>query len=170
MKIPDSLNWSSLASDDVIHSAEIVLIDDEPACVEMVRFHLQSAGYTKITTTTDGLVGRELILKQQPDIVLLDVVMPTLSGLDVLQAVRANLSTAHTPVVVFTGSTDADIKAEALNRGATDFITKPIDPIELIPRVRNALAAKAYQDQLKLHADVMDAYADQVMSQQQATE
>ena len=166
MKIPLSLNWTSLASDSVIHTADIVLIDDEPACLDLVSYHLRDAGYENLKTFDNSVRGRDYILEVRPDIVLLDHLMPSLSGLDILREIRGNPPTAHTPIIMLTASTDSETKATALKRGATDFITKPIVAIELILRVRNALVTKAYQDQLKLDAEVMDAYAEQVLEQQ----
>jgi putative two-component system response regulator len=74
--------------------------------------------------------------------------MPGVTGLDILRAVRATDETKHLPVLILTAASDAEVKRRAVDLGATDFLPKPVDPHELLPRVRNSLLAKAYQDQL----------------------
>ncbi|MCP4963780.1 MAG: diguanylate cyclase, partial [bacterium] len=84
----------------------------------------------------------------RPDVLLLDVMMPEVSGFDILKMLRQDPDYAHLPVIILTSSSDAETKLTALDLGATDFLSKPVDPSELALRVRNTLAAKAYQDQL----------------------
>ena len=86
--------------------------------------------------------------ESMPDLLLLDIVMPVLSGFDILSAVRVHPRFKHLPVIIMTSSKDSESKLRALDLGATDFLAKPMDKSELILRVRNTLAAKAYQDQL----------------------
>jgi diguanylate cyclase (GGDEF)-like protein len=84
----------------------------------------------------------------RPDLLLLDLLMPEISGFDILAAVRAHPKFKYLPVIILTASTDTQNKLKALDLGATDFLSKPLDQSELGLRVRNTLAAKAYQDQL----------------------
>ena len=76
---------------------------------------------------------------------LLDIMMPGVNGLEILQMIRSTAA-ARVPVIILTAVDDRTLKAEALDLGATDFLTKPVDPIDLVPRVRNALAFKTHQD------------------------
>jgi putative two-component system response regulator len=94
----------------------------------------------------------DTLVTAQPDILLLDVMMPGVSGLGILDKVRADERFVDLPIVMVTAATDSETKLKALKLGATDFLTKPVDPAELVTRVRNVLKAKAYQDALKRRA------------------
>ena len=85
---------------------------------------------------------------ERPDIVLLDIMMPEVSGIEILEQIRATPELNHVPVVILTAVGDARIKQKALELGATDFLTKPVDPSELVLRVGNALVVKAHYDHL----------------------
>jgi putative two-component system response regulator len=135
-----------------IKAAKIAIIDDEPTNVKVVKKYLQTEGYSDFIALLDPLPAVEMIRTQQPDLVLLDVMMPHVSGLEVLSAIRADERFVDLPVIILTAAIDRETKMEALSRGATDFITKPLDGAELIARVRNALVTKACQDRLKSYA------------------
>jgi diguanylate cyclase (GGDEF)-like protein len=94
------------------------------------------------------------MVKNDPDILLLDLDMPDINGFEVLSAVRAHHDYKYLPVIILTASEDPDSKLKALEMGATDFLSKPVDPSELALRVRNTLSAKAYQDQLAYYDNV----------------
>jgi putative two-component system response regulator len=102
-----------------------------------------------------------MIRDEAPDIVLLDVVMPNVSGLDILRELRSNAKTTNIPVVILTASTDRETRLVALQRGATDFLAKPVDPSELLPRVRNALVVKSHQDHLARYAEQLEEQVHQ---------
>ena len=89
-----------------------------------------------------------LMEQVRPDVLLLDLVMPDISGFQILAAIRGNPDLRYTPVIVLTAESDPEKKLDSLDLGATDFLTKPVDPSELRLRIRNALAFKAYQDRL----------------------
>ena len=150
-KIPAPATGAKSVS-TITRMAKIMIVDDEPVNVKVARKYLEMAGYVNFITTHDPAHAMELIRHEQPDLVLLDVMMPNISGLEILSKVRSNLKTASMPVVLFTASTDQAIKNEALHLGATDFLSKPVDPIELTARVRNALALKAHSDRLEQDA------------------
>ncbi len=144
----------SVAPDPRFHSApsparaRIVMVDDEPTILEVLQIHLEEAGYSDVTALTDSSHALELLQVDPPDILLTDLMMPTVDGLQLLAAVRADPHLAHLPVIVLTSSRDGDLKFQALNLGANDFLSKPVDPSELILRLRNNIAIKHYQDQL----------------------
>ena len=132
-----------------VDSASIMMLDDdEPIMMEVVEGLLADAGYQRFIKLSDPREAIETLLREQPDVLLLDLKMPHLSGFDVLKAMREDPSLKYLPVVVLTSSTDAENKLKALEYGATDFLGKPVDPSELVLRLRNTLAAKAYQDNL----------------------
>lgn len=129
-------------------AARIMIVDDEPLNIKVARKYLSIAGYDDFVTTTDATRAMEMIRTERPDVILLDIMMPRVSGLEILQAVRADASLAHLPVLILTAATDAQTKQSALELGATDFLAKPVDPADLVPRVRNTLLVKAHLDHL----------------------
>jgi putative two-component system response regulator len=136
--------------------ARIAIVDDEPINIKVVRKYLQVAGYGDFVTTTDSTAAADLIRRQQPDVVLLDIMMPQVDGIQILAALRADEKTRHLPVLILTASTDAQTKLRALEAGATDFLPKPVDPNDLIPRLRNALIVKAHHDHLARYAGELE--------------
>lgn len=134
-----------------LRDATIMLVDDEPIMLELVQYMLEGAGYRRFVLRDDADGAMEAMRRRRPDLLLLDVMLPGVSGLDLLRAVRADPEFAHLPVIILTSSSDAETKLRALDLGATDFLAKPVDPSELALRVRNTLAAKAYQDQLAFY-------------------
>jgi diguanylate cyclase (GGDEF)-like protein len=126
----------------------IMMIDDEPLNIEVLQTFLEEAGYREFVPVTAPLEALGLIADRRPDVVLLDLVMPEMSGFEILERLRADDTLRHTPVIVLTSATDAETKLKALELGATDFLAKPVDSSELALRLRNTLSAKAYRDRL----------------------
>lgn len=139
-----------------IMDSRIMIVDDEPANIMVVRKYLRDVGYTDFVCTSDSTEALDTIRQREPDLLLLDIMMPRVTGLDVLRALRLVKETEHLPVLILTASTDSETKQDALHLGATDFLAKPVDPSDLIPRVRNALLVKAYQDRLANHVDQLE--------------
>ena len=131
--------------------ATIMMIDDEMITMEIVKTFLEDDGYCNFYLEDKPAQAIESLEKVMPDILLLDLVMPIASGFDVLAMVRKHEKFEHLPVVILTSSTETTSKLRALDLGATDFLSKPVDPSELRLRVRNTLAAKAYTDQLAFY-------------------
>ena len=129
--------------------ALIMMVDDEPIVMEVVRSWLEERGYTRFVLCEDSRRALDMIEQNRPDVLLLDLVMPDITGFDILLALRAQEETEHLSVIVLTSSSDAETKLKALELGATDFLAKPVDPSELALRLRNTLSAKAYQDSLE---------------------
>ncbi len=136
--------------------AKIMIVDDEPLNIKVVRKYLQIAGYENFVTTSDAAAALEMIRSECPDLILLDIMMPKVSGLQILEAVRDDASLTHLPVLILTASTDAKTKSTALELGATDFLAKPIDASDLVPRVRNALVVKAHHDHLARYSEHLE--------------
>ena len=128
--------------------ALVMMVDDEELVTELIQAYLDSAGYKRFISTTEPRVALELMLRERPQVVLLDINMPGLSGMHILEAMRTDASLQHIPVIVLTAVNDPKTKLEALSLGASDFLSKPVDESELVLRLRNTLAAKAYQDYL----------------------
>jgi putative two-component system response regulator len=126
----------------------IMIVDDEPINIKVVEKHLRCAGYDSFVTTHDSREALDVIRSKQPDVVLLDVMMPHVGGLEILEVIRGDIRLHHLPVLILTASSDERTRKEALESGATDFLSKPVQAAELVPRVRNALVVKAHHDNL----------------------
>ncbi len=144
------------AARDPIMDSRVMILDDEPYNVMIVRKYLRDEGYSNLLTLTDSTAAMETIALEKPSLLLLDILMPKVSGLDILRTLRLDEHARRFPVLVLTASTDAATKRQALDLGAADFLHKPVDPNDLIPRVRNALIAKAYEERLANHAEKLE--------------
>src|SRR5437762_6470267 len=147
----------------------ILLVDDEPLNIKVVRKFLAGAGYWDFSSTTNPAEVVPLMIRNEPDVVLLDIVMPKFTGLDILSTIRADQHLAHIPVVMLTALEDRDTKCQALWLGATDFLAKPVDPSELISRVRNVLLVKAHHDNLRHHAADLERMVKERTAQLEAS-
>ncbi len=141
------------ASIEGIKSSKIMIIDDEPLLIRVVRRFLQSVGYQHFITVTDAREAIVQITSQSPDLVLLDIMMPHVTGLDILRARQSLTSAQYTPFIILSATSDTETKRTALELGASEFLNKPVDPSDLKLRVQNALLVKAHQDHLSNYAD-----------------
>lgn len=126
----------------------VMMIDDEPMLTEVIGTYLEDAGYRHCIGINDATVALQKVRELNPALVLLDLVMPGVSGFEILQALRQDEKLRYTPVIVLTAASDPGTKLKALSIGATEFLAKPVDPSELVLRVRNSLVLKVYQDRL----------------------
>jgi diguanylate cyclase (GGDEF)-like protein len=133
---------------DQAESPVVMMVDDEQLNLEVLQTFLEEAGYKEFISVTEPEKALGLLAERHPDVMLLDLVMPGMSGFEILERMRADEQLRHIPVIVLTSSTDAETKLKALELGATDFLGKPTDPSELALRLRNTLSAKAYRDRL----------------------
>ena len=131
-----------------LYDSTIMLVDDSTSTLMVVQAYLEDAGYKDFVATSNSTQALDMVRDENPDLLLLDLRMPEVSGFDILKALRQGDETRHLPVIVLTSSDDSETKLSALRLGATDFLSKPVDPSELVLRVRNSLAAKSYQDRL----------------------
>ncbi|HTO13911.1 MAG TPA: response regulator [Candidatus Binatia bacterium] len=127
--------------------ARILVVDDTASNVKLLADILAARGYT-VFTASAGVEALELMERDSPDLVLLDVMMPGMSGYDVCRTIRANPATAMVPVVMVTALDPAQERVKGIEAGADDFLTKPIHQPELLARVRSLLRIKALHDQL----------------------
>jgi diguanylate cyclase (GGDEF)-like protein len=146
---PPQTNTNDLSQQFTIsQNATIMMVDDEPIIVETLQMFLEDAGYENFITITESKTALKAIAKKRPDVVLMDLMMPDVNGLEILEQMRGEPALKHIPVIILTSATDPETKLKALELGATDFLGKPVDSSELALRLRNTLAAKAYQDRL----------------------
>ena len=146
----------SSGSFPALSEATIMMVDDEPTTIDVIQVFLEDAGYGHFVGASDASTAMDVIARVRPDLLLLDLMMPEVSGLDILAAMHGDERFEHTPVIVLTSSSDASRKLGALELGATDFLAKPVDPSELVLRLRNNLAIKAYQDRLRREREKSD--------------
>lgn len=116
----------------------ILVVDDEPDLLVLLEEHLTQEGYAVITATT-GMQAISIARAEQPDLILLDVMMPGVSGFDVCNILQDFPETASIPVIFLTAVAETKRKVMGLNLGADDYITKPFDLHELAARVKAAL-------------------------------
>jgi putative two-component system response regulator len=144
-------------------------VDDVSANVELLKTLLSREGYSVITAS-DGQQALEMVEHEHPDVVLMDVLMPKLSGYEVCELIKHNKATRLTPVVLVTALHQSGDKIQAINAGADDFLTKPVNAHELRARVRSLVRLKRYTDDLDsaesvilslaLVIEARDAYTD----------
>src|ERR1700733_14507412 len=116
----------------VDREARLLVVDDTPENAQLLEAMLSPHGYS-VTLAFSGAEGLEKVRTGEPDVVLLDILMPDISGYEVCRRIRANSSTRLLPVVMLTSSRDQD-KVESIEAGADDFIARPFDPRELLSR------------------------------------
>ncbi len=139
---------SSSDPDGKLSKSKIMILEDEAYNVLVVKKFLNHEGYNNFITSTDPQKGIQLMKQELPDVVLLDVMMSEVSGIDILTDMKHNPCLSTIPVIILTASPEASVRVQALELGATDFLAKPVEPVELVLRVRNVLAAKAHFDHL----------------------
>lgn len=120
-------------------SEKILIIDDDLDTLRLVGLMLQRQGY-QISAATNGQQGLEKAFEEDPDLILLDVMMPDMDGYEVTRRLRQNPATLETPVLMFTAKTQLDDKVVGYEVGANDYLTKPTHPSELQARVKALLA------------------------------
>ncbi len=119
---------------------KILILDDEPDMAENVRRIVEAAGYDALVET-DGLRALAAVEQERPELVLTDLRMPDIDGLAFLERVKSRHP--EVAVIVFTGYASANCEVEAMKKGASDYLSKPFRPDELVLRVEKALARRA---------------------------
>ena len=112
----------------------ILLVEDDPDVLEMVRYNLGKAGFS-VVVARDGLAALQEVRKAPPDAVVLDLMLPEMSGEDVCREMKGDPATAAIPVIMLTAKAQADERIAGLELGADDYVTKPFSPRELILRL-----------------------------------
>lgn len=114
---------------------KILVIEDEANIIQVIRLYLEQAGYTVISAS-DGIAGLELHAREQPDLVILDLMLPALDGMEVCRRIRA---WANTPILMLTARQGEEDRIAGLEVGADDYLVKPFSPRELVSRVKAIL-------------------------------
>ena len=118
----------------------ILVIDDEEDLCLSIRANLEILGSYEVVIATNGQKGLEMARLKRPDIILLDIMMPGMSGLEVLKKLKANLQTSRIPVLMLTAKVDTDSKREAFSHYNDDYIEKPAESQHLKERIEKALS------------------------------
>lgn len=117
---------------------KVLLIEDDPNITELIRYNLERANYL-IDTVADGEDGLYMAVQNTPDVILLDWMLPNLSGLEICRQLRRNATTANVPIIMLTARADEPDRVRGLEMGADDYVVKPFSPKELIARIQAVL-------------------------------
>src|SRR5438094_10279279 len=121
-----------------MYNVTLLVIDDEKVLLELVRYNLEKE-HLDVITASDGQSGLNIGLKHKPDLILLDLMMPGMSGLEVCKQLRSDTRTSRVPIIMLTAKAGETDKVIGLELGADDYITKPFSVRELLARVRAVL-------------------------------
>jgi putative two-component system response regulator len=150
-------NWFPNAT--LYSKMKILVIDDEPANAALLEMMLADGGYTRVKSVTDSRLAMDACVSFDPDLVLLDLMMPNVDGFSILESIRAATPETFLPVIILTADANEGTKLRALRAGATDFLLKPFDQLEVLLRMNNLLETRRLHLQLDMQ---VAAYADAV--------
>jgi putative two-component system response regulator len=137
--------------------ARLMIVDDEPANVDILRRVLERAGFQKIESTNDARESAALYVRTRPDLILLDLHMPHLDGLAVMDQLNQIAEASYLPILILTGDMSPEARREALSRGAKDFINKPFHADEVLLRIRTLLETRFLYLQIQSQNQLLEA-------------
>jgi putative two-component system response regulator len=135
---------------------KILVIDDELLNIKLLNTYLHAESY-QVLNAQSGATGLEIAIQQTPDLILLDIMMQGMDGYEVARKLKDQPLTQPIPIIMVTSLSDRDSRLKALQAGAEEFLTKPVDRTELWVRVRNLLRLKDYADFMKNHNKILEA-------------
>jgi class 3 adenylate cyclase/CheY-like chemotaxis protein len=141
--------------------ARLLIVDDNPMNVDIFRTRLAAHGYD-IVTATNGEDALSLAQDVQPDLILLDIMMPKVDGLEVCRRLKSNPSLPFIPIILVTSKADTEDVVRGLEAGADEYLTKPVDQAALVARVKSMLRIKGLQDMVQEQAARLEAQAAQL--------
>lgn len=139
-------------------TARVLVVDDVLHNVKLLEAKLRSE-YFDVLTAMNGLDALEIVEKEKPDIILLDVMMPGMDGFEVCRRVKANPAVAHIPIIMVTALDQPKDRVMGLEAGADDFLTKPIQDLPLFARVRSLVRLKVLMDELRIRNSTGQAFS-----------
>ena len=135
--------------DPPLVTAKILVVDDDAVTRAVITQVLHEEGVFEVTEAIDGATALDRFSRDQPDLVLLDVIMPELDGFEVCRRIKEDQETRLTPVVLLTALGSTDSRVRGIEAGADEFLTKPVERVELLARVRSLLKLKRFTDDLE---------------------
>jgi adenylate cyclase len=147
----------------------ILIVDDQPMNVDILQTRLAVHGYD-ILTATDGEAALQLARTEQPDLMLLDVMMPKMDGIEVCQRLKGDVSLPFMPIIMVTAKSDSKDVVAGLDAGADEYLTKPVDQAALVARVKSMLRIKDLHDTVQEQATRLEAQAVQLAEWNQMLE
>ncbi len=138
-------------------SRRILLVDDDPVSLRVTDLMLRAEGYGNLDHASSGEEALRRMSAARPDLLLLDVMLPGMDGYEVAQRVKENSATQAVPIIMLTSLQDRQSRLLGLRAGVEEFLTKPVDRVELAVRVRNLLRLKEYSDFLADHAAILES-------------
>jgi DNA-binding response OmpR family regulator len=121
--------------------ATVLVVDDDPVIQKLLKVNFEMEGYT-VLSAADGAEGLDQARAQDPDVIILDIMMPKMNGLEVLAALKADAATDSIPVILLSAKAQAGDVQAGLDRGADAYVTKPFDPLDLLDRVGQYVASR----------------------------
>jgi len=137
-----------IMNDNVNELAKILVVDDNEQNLELIQAYLEDIE-CKTIPAADGIIALDIIKKNKPDLVLLDVMMPKMSGFEVCRRIKNNPATADLPVIMVTALNELGDIERAIESGTDDFLSKPVNKFELLTRVKTMLKLKHLTDKLE---------------------
>lgn len=147
---------NDLADDRQFASCHILIVDDNPQNVELLEAYL-SGLRCRVTSASDGLEAISAVQQEPPDLILLDVMMPRLSGFEVCQRLKSDPATREIPVLMVTALNEVGDVERGAEAGTDDFLSKPFNKIELLTRVRTLLRLRLLKRELDRQAGRVEA-------------
>jgi len=133
-----SSNQNVNKDSDTVSKSTILIVDDERDILDLIEYNLKKEGFV-VVTAEDGEEGIERARQIRPDLVLLDIMMPKMDGLEVIDMMRQDANLKDIPVIFLTARSDEKTEVKGLDRGADDFLTKPISTTKLVSRIKAVL-------------------------------
>ncbi len=138
-------------------NARILMVDDEEANLDILRRTLSRAGFWRLEATMDPREAASLYVRHRPDLILLDLHMPHMDGLQVLDTLREIAEATYLPIVILSGDLTPEARRDALSRGAKDFVNKPFQPDELLLRIKTLLETRFLYLEIQSQNQVLEA-------------
>jgi CheY-like chemotaxis protein len=136
------------SGDDQVANSKVLVVDDNPQNLELLVTYMDSLG-CKIVTAVDGLDALERVRQEGPDLILLDIMMPRMSGFEVCRKLKSDPQTRDIPIVMVTALNELGDIERGVESGTDDFITKPVNRLELTTRVKSLLRVRHLKNELE---------------------